>query len=140
VKEFQNKIDVDGYVLLEQISESIRQEMLVLNISRRKFLKLESGEMTIYKHSIDTTNAEQVFLHEKGQLCMNALFKNIKKNWSLNDINDGHCPFIQRQYKKVIFKCTDLQKEMKANIEGNIQIYLNSERHWAFMFQISLID
>lgn len=136
VKEFQHKIDENGNVLLEEISEPIRQEVLVLNISRRKFLKLESGEMTAYKHSIDTTNAEQIFLHEKGQICINAVFRNMKRNWSLNDTNDGQCPFILRKYTKVIFRCTDLNKELESNIEG-LEIYLNSENHWAFKFRIT---
>lgn len=136
VKEFQNKIDVDGNVLLEEISESIKNEVLVLNISKRKFQKLESGEMTTYKRSIDTTNAEQIFLHENGRLCISADFQNIKKNWSLNDINDGHCPFILHKYDKVVFKSIDFNKEMEVNIEG-IEIYLNSENHWAFKFRIT---
>ena len=64
------------------------------------------------------------------------LGQNIKKNWSLNDINDGHCPFILHKYDKVVFKSIDFNKEMEVNIEG-IEIYLNSENHWAFKFRIT---
>lgn len=92
--------------------------------------------MTTYKRSIDTTNAEQIFFHENGRLCISADFQKIKKNWSLNDINDGHCPFILHKYDKVVFKSTDFNKEMEVNIEG-IEIYLNSENHWAFKFRIT---
>ena len=95
--------------------------------------------MRTYKHSIDSTNKEQIFLHEKGQLCVSKDFQNAKKKWSLSDTNNGCCPFIQYQYKRVIFNCSDMRKKMEAEIDGTIEVYLNSENLWAFRFKVAVI-
>lgn len=141
VKEYHSCIDKDGYVSIPDDFEPVNYEdgTLLLNISRRKFLKLESGEMNTYKHSIDAANKEQLFLHQEGKICINKVFRHLKKNWSIEDTNGGHCPFVQRQYKKVIFTCTDMRKKVEAEIVGYTEIYLNSDNCWAFRFRIRRI-
>lgn len=141
VKEFLKHMDADGNIFLPDNFEPISYEnsALLLSVSKRKFLKLQSGEMKTYRHSIDYTNKEQLFLHEKGRLCINKAFRHIEKIWDISDINDGNCPFIQRQYKKVMFICADIHKRMEAEIEGCTEIYLNSDNCWAFKFRLSKI-
>lgn len=140
VKDYMNRIGVDGIGCSPDISGPINTRTLMLNISRRKFQKLESGETTAYKHSIDSTNEAQIFLHEKGKLCVGKAFKHIKKNWSVKDTNNGKCPFIQQQYEKVVFSCTDMRKKMEAEIFGNIEVYLNADNQWAFRFKVKSIS
>lgn len=138
VKEYLSHIDTDGNVSLPDGFEPIKYESnpLVINVSKRKFLKLEAGEMITYKHAIDAVNKEQLFVHERGVMCISKVFKDVKQVWSLSDTNNGHCPFIQRQYKNVIFECADLQRKLDAEIEGYIEVYLNSDNHWAYKFRI----
>lgn len=141
VTEYLKCIDKEGKVNLPEDFEPVKYEKgaLELYISRRKFTKIKSGEMKEYKHSIDYSNKEQLFLHKKGKPCINKAFSNIKKEWSIYDTNDGHCPFVKRQYKKVIFKCSDMYQKMEAEIEGYTEIYINYEDSWAFRFRISKV-
>lgn len=142
VTEYLKCIDEDGNVNLPEEFEPVKYEKnaLLLYIKESKFEKISSGEKKNYSHAIDDDNVSQLFLHKNGKLCINKTFAHIKKDWSLYDTNGGHCPFVKRQYKKVVFKCTQLYRQMDADIDGYTEIYINSNGLWAFRFRITNIS
>ena len=142
VTEYLKCIDNDGNVNLPEEFEPVKYESqpLVLYVRRGRFCNIRDGELKTYKHCIEYENAEKLFLHKNGKPCINKAFANVKKNWSIYDINGGHCPFVKRQYKKVIFKCTDMLKQIDADIQGYSEIYINADNSWAFKFRIAKVS
>ena len=141
VKEYMACITEDGYVNLPDEFEPIKYERtpVSLFISRRKFCKIIDGEAREYKHSVDSSNKELMFLHRNGKICVNKTFKDVKKDWTYTDTNGGNCPFVMRQYKKVIFTCSDMQMKVEVEVAGRTEIYLNSEGRWAFKVPIGKV-
>lgn len=142
VTEYLKCIDKDGNVNLPEEFEPVKYETqpLVLYVRRGRFCNIRDGELKTYKHCIESENAEKLFLHKNGKPCINKAFINVKKNWSIDDINGGHCPFVKRQYKKVIFKCKDMMEQIDADIQGYTEIYINADNSWAFKFRIAKVS
>ena len=142
VTEYLKCIDEEGNVKLPEEFEPVKYEShpLVLYVRRGRFCNIRDGELKTYKHCIEYENAEKLFLHKNGKPCINKTFANVKKDWSIYDINGGHCPFVKRQYKKVVFKCTDMNRQIDADIQGYTEIYINADNSWAFKFRISKVS
>lgn len=142
VTEYLKCIDEDGNVSLPEEFEPIKYEKtpLVLYIRRGRFEKIKNGELVNYKHAIDSDNKEKLFFHKNSVPCINKAFAHLQKEWSIYDTNGGHCPFVQRQYKKVTFKCSDMWQQLDAEIEGHTEIYINYDGAWAFRFRISKVS
>lgn len=142
VTEYLKCIDKYGNVKLPEEFEPIKyeQEPLVLYISQRPFENFKSGIKKNYHHSIDFDNKEKLFLHKKGKICVNKAFAHINKDWKYYDTNNGHCPFVKRQYKKVTFKCSALSQQFDAEIDGYTEIYINPDDYWAFRFRVTRIS
>lgn len=138
VTEYLKCIDDDGNVNLPERFEPIKYESqpLVLYVRRGRFYSIRDGELKTYKHCIDDSNAKKLFLHKNGKPCINKAFANEEKEWSIYDTNGGHCPFVKRQYKKVTFRCTDMNRQLDAEIQGYTEIYINADHVWAFKFKI----
>ena len=117
---------------------------LELNVKRSVFCNIRDGKKKNYHHTIyDPEYARKLFLHKNNKVCINKIFSSIKKEWSYWDTNDGHCPFVIRQYKKVVFICTDMGKRMEADIDGTTEVYQtvdsDGDDTWAFRFRIGKI-
>lgn len=141
VTEYLKCIDKDGNINLPEEFEPIKRENqpLVLYVTRRRFYSIRDGELTNYRHCIDDSNAKKLFLHKNGKPCINKVFANEEKEWSIYDTNGGNCPFVMRQYKKVTFRCTDLNMQIDAEIQGHTEIYINANKLWAFKFNITSV-
>lgn len=142
VRQYMECIDEEGRVHLPEEFDPIKYEKipLVLYISERRFDKIKCGEMVNYKHGIEMDNKESLFLHKNGKICINRIFKDVNRDWVYTDTNNGHCPFVIRQYHKVIFKCINNWRQMDADIAGTTEIYINSDGRWAFKFRIAKIN
>ena len=138
VKSYLRSKDIKVCVKQPGKLESVQYEdfPLVLRISRKVFEKIRDCEKDEYRHSIDLDNKELLLQHKNGKICVNNKFSNKKKNWNYRDINNGCFPFVQRHYKKVIFKCISIDEKIEAKINGLIKIYLNKDNYWAFKFSI----
>ena len=143
VKQYKDCIDEDGNVKLPKKFEPIKYEKsaLELNVRKARFWKIYEGDLKNYNHSIDDASlAAQFFKYERGAICVQDTFKSIKEEWNYWDSYEGHCPFIQRVYRKVKFYCSSEDMYIDADIEGATEIYLNSENTWAFKFRIGKIN
>ena len=65
-------------------------------------------------------------------------FKDIDCDWNYRDEYNGHCPFIVRQYKKVIFDVYDYPFFLEAEIAGQIKAKRTKDAEenecWGFEF------
>ena len=146
VKQYVDCIDKEGNVNLPEEFDPIKYETgaLELNVKRSVFCNIRDGKKKNYHHTIyDPEYARKLFLHKNNKVCINRIFSSIKKEWSYWDTNDGHCPFVIRQYKKVVFICTDMGKRMEADIDGTTEVYQtvdsDGDDTWAFRFRIGKI-
>ena len=146
VKQYVECIDKEGNVNLPEEFDPIKYETgaLELNVKRSVFCNIRDGKKKNYHHTIyDPEYARKLFLHKNNKVCINRIFSSIKKEWSYWDTNDGHCPFVIRQYKKVVFICTDMGKRMEADIDGTTEVYQtvdsDGDDTWAFRFRIGKI-
>lgn len=142
VQHYKECIDEEGNVKLPKEFEPIKYEKsaLELNVRKARFWKIYEGDLKNYNHSIDDVIlAAQFFKYENGTICVQDTFKSVKKEWHYWESYEGHCPFIQRVYRKVKFYCSSEDMYIDADIEGSTEIYLNKEGVWAFQFKIGKI-
>lgn len=83
--------------------------------------------------------AKQFFAYNKDRICVQDTFKSIEKEWNYWESYEGHCPFVQRVYRKVTFYCASEDMYIDAEIDGHTEIYLNKDGYWAFEFRIGKI-
>lgn len=143
VKQYRECIDEEGNVKLPKEFEPIKYERtaLELNVRSSRFWKIYDEELKKYNHSInDACLAAKFFKHERGAICVQDVFKSIKKDWNYWESYEGHCPFIQKVYRKVRFYCASDDMYIDADIDGSTEIYLNAEGTWAFRFRIGKIN
>ena len=142
VKQYESCIDKDGNVKLPKEFEPIKYEKtaLELNVRSARFWKICYGEMKNYVHSIDNPQyAALFFKYERNKLCVQDAFKSIKKDWNYMDSYEGHCPFVQRVYRKVTFYCSIDDLYVDAEIDGTTEIFMNSQGSWSFRFRIGKV-
>lgn len=142
VQHYKECIDEEGNVKLPNEFEPIKYEKsaLELNVRKSRFWKIYDGELKNYNHSIDNESLAALFFKYKhGSICVQDTFKSVKKDWNYWESYEGHCPFIQRVYRKVTFYSSSEDMYIEADIEGSTEIYLNKEGVWAFQFRIGKI-
>ena len=146
VKTYMSSINDEGYVEMpdELDTTEFEEEPLKLNVSFSVFSNIKSGIKKKYKHTIyDDDYARKLFLHKNGKVCVNKLYRSLKKKWSYWDTNDGNFPFIMRQYKKALFVCSEYGLRIEADIDGKIEPYKTVDPDgyytWAFMFRIGKV-
>lgn len=143
VVKYIDCIDEDGYVKLPRKLAAIKYEKnpLELNVRQARFWKIYNEELKNYSHAVDELYlAKQFFSYKKDKICVLDTFKSIEKEWKYWESYEGHCPFIQRVYRKVTFYCSSEDMYIDAEIEGKTEIYLNTEGRWAFRFRIGKIN
>lgn len=106
VMQFMDSIDADGKVNFdfELFEEEFEPEPLQLTVRDSKYEKIKEGSLKNFHRNIDLDLSRQLFKHEGSKICVNEMFKGIKKTWKFSDHNNGHCPFIIRKYKTVVFE------------------------------------
>ena len=142
VKQYESCIDGEGNVKLPKEFEPIKYERtaLELNVRIARFWKICDGEIKNYVHSIDNPQyAAMFFKYEHNKLCVQDAFKSIKKEWSYTDSYEGHCPFVQRVYRKVTFYCSYNNFYVDAEIDGTTEIFMNTQGSWSFRFRIGKV-
>lgn len=146
VQQYMDCIDKDGNVNLPEEFEPIKYETgaLELNVRRSVFCKIRDGVKKNYSHTVsDSVYAQKIFLHKGKKVCINKIFSSVKKRWSYWDINDGNCPFVIRQYKKVVFICNDMGQKLHVDIDGATEVYpthdADGDETWAFRFRIGKV-
>ena len=143
VVKYRSCIDENGYVKLPRNLTAIKYEKkpLQINVRKSRFWKIYNEELKNYTHSIDELYlAKQFFAYNKDKICVQDTFKSIEKEWNYWESYDGHCPFIQRTYRKVGFYCSSEDLYIDADIEGKTEVYLNKDGNWAFKFRIGKIN
>lgn len=145
VKQFMSSIDKNGNVRMpeEFETEDFESEPLELNVAEKKLWSLIDGKLKSYKHTIyDADYARKLLKHNGDKVCINEIYKSIKKKWSYWDINDGNFPFIMRKYKKARFTSSNFTGiKIEVDIDGDIIPYTTVDSDgcetWAFKFRFS---
>ena len=79
-------------------------------------------------------------MNKRGKWVVQKAFKDIKKVWDYRDVYNGHCPFVVRQYKKVIFEVSDYPYFLEADIVGQIKPKYTEDSDgydcWGFEFLV----
>jgi hypothetical protein len=107
---------------------------------------LLDGNLKSYRHTIyDVNYARKLFKHNGEEVCINEIYKSIKKKWNYWDMNDGNFPFIMRKYKKARFVCASYPGIIiEVDIVGDIIPYsaIDSDGYntWAFKFKFNNIE
>lgn len=143
VVKYRECIDEEGHVKLPRKLAAIKYEKkpLQINVRQSRFWKIYEEELKNYSHSIDDLYlAKQLFVYDKDKIRVQDTFKSIDKEWRYWETYEGHCPFIQRVYKKVGFYCASEDLYIDADIDGKTEIYLNKDGRWAFRFRIGKIN
>ena len=109
ITKFMDAINSEGTVNLniELQKQECESESLFLNVTNNNYLKIEEGIKKVYQRKIDLELSKRLFKHNGSEICVNDMFKGIKKTWKYSDQNNGHCPFIIRKYTTVKFESWD---------------------------------
>lgn len=144
VELFLKCIDKQGNVNLPEELEpnDVERSPLRIRIAIGPYYSFKEGTKKKYHRAIaDKYLAEKIFKYNKNKLCVLKAFKDIKRDWHYRDIQNGHCPFIIRQYKKVIFEVLDYYKVLEADIAGQIKPYRTKDSDgdecWGFEFYVN---
>lgn len=143
VELYLKSVDRKGNVNLPEELEpnDVERSPLRIRVGYKTYLSLKDGRRKKYHRAIaDRGLAEKIFKNKKGKWIVEKAFKDIDKKWDYRDEYNGHCPFIIRQYKKVIFDVNDYPFVLEAEIIGQIKTYPteDSEEYecWGFEFFI----
>lgn len=143
VELYLKSVDRKGNVNLPEELEpnDVERSPLRIRVGYKAYLSLKDGRRKKYHRAIaDRGLAEKIFKNKKGKWIVEKAFKDIDKKWDYRDEYNGHCPFIIRQYKKVIFDVNDYPFVLEAEIIGQIKTYPteDSEEYecWGFEFFI----
>lgn len=142
VKSYMDSIDEEGNVNLPKKFEPIKYEKrpLVINVAKDKFWRIFNGEIKNYNRGIDAQIAAQLFKWDNGKLVVDDPFKSIKKDWHYWESYEGHCPFIQRSFKKIRFESSTENMYFVCDVDGRIEVRMNKEGKWAIRFHIGKVD
>ena len=142
VKSYMASIDEEGNIKLPKKFEPIKYEKkpMVINVARDKFWRIFDGEIKNFNRGIDDQIADQLFIWEKGKLVVDEPFKSIKKDWHYWDSYEGHCPFIQRNYKNIRFESSTENMYFICEIDSKIEVRMNKSNKWSIRFHISKVN
>jgi hypothetical protein len=140
---YLKSIDRKGNVNLPEELEpnDIERSPLRIWIRYNTYRNFKNGtKQKCHRAISDGDLAGKIFKHKNGKLCVQKAFKDIKKDWHFWDDHEGHCPFIIRQYKKVIFEVRDYPYVLEAEITGQIKTYetkdTDGDACWGFEFYV----
>lgn len=143
VELYLKSIDRQGNVNLPEELEpnDVERSPLRIRIGMGPYLNFRNGTKKRYHRAIaDKSLAEKVFKYKNSKLCILKAFKDVKKDWHYRDNYNGHCPFVIRQYKKVIFEVLDYSRILEAEIAGQIKTYETTDSDyddcWGFEFYV----
>lgn len=143
VELYLKSIDRQGNVNLPEELEpnDIERSPLRIRIGLGPYLNFRKGTKIRYHRAIAEKGlAEKIFKYKKNKLCVLKAFQDLKKDWHYRDKHNGHCPFVVRQYKRVIFEVRDYSNILEADISGQIKTYETSDSDggdcWGFEFYV----
>lgn len=146
VRQYLDCVDKNGSVNLPEEFDPIKyeKEPLHLPVKASVFDNIKNGRKKNYNHTIcNIEYARKMFLYRKDNICANRIYSSIKQNWHYRHINNGHCPFVIRQYKKVVFECEMYWQKIEVDVAGTTEVYQTKDTNgndiWAFRFKIGEI-
>ena len=144
VELFLKSIDRKGNINLpdELVPNEVERSPLRIKIGFRTYLNIKKGVKKRYHRAIgDRELAEKIFANKRGKWIVQKAFKDIKVKWDFLDDYNGHCPFVVRQYKKVIFEVSNHAFFIEADISGQIKVQPTKDAYdcecWGFEFFIN---
>lgn len=143
VELYLKSIDRSGNVNLPEELEpnDIERSPLRIRVGYRTYLSFKKGvKKRCHRAIADRSLAEKIFMNKRGKWIVQKAFKDIDRKWDYRDNYNGHCPFVVRQYKKVIFDVEDYPYYLDADISGQIKTYptrdSDGDECWGFEFFI----
>lgn len=140
---FLKSVDRKGNINLPEELEpnDVEKTPLRIWVRYRTFLNFKNGTKQKYHRAIaDRDLADKLFKYKNGKICVKTAFKGIKKEWHFWEDHEGHCPFVCRQYKKVVFEVRDYPFVLEAEIIGQIKINpakdTDGDDCWGFEFYV----
>ncbi len=141
VELYLKSIDRKGNINLPEELEpnDVERSPLKIRIAYRTYLSYKNGSKKRCHRAIaDRSLAEKIFMNKRGRWIVQKAFKDIDCDWNYRDEYNGHCPFIVRQYKKVIFDVYDYPFFLEAEIAGQIKAKRTKDAEenecWGFEF------
>lgn len=140
---FLKSVDRKGNINLPEELEpnDVEKTPLRIWVRYRTFLNFKKGtKQKCHRAIADRDLAEKLFKYKNGKICVKTAFKGIKKEWHFWEEHEGHCPFVCRQYKKVVFEVRDYPFILEADIIGQIKINpvtdTDGDDCWGFEFYV----
>lgn len=129
VKAYMEAIDKDGFVATLEIEDTEYEEnALVLWISAKRLERIRSGQEKKFIHRVDEEClAREIYVtDDDGNFVINDIYKDRRRKWEYNDLNNGNFPFVVRKYREVCFTSQFGGGPVTREIIGDIQIGLDS--------------
>ena len=143
VDMYLKSIDRKGNINLPEELEpnDIEKTPLRIWVRFNTYLNYKNGiKVRCHRNITERELAEKIFKYKNGKICVQKAFKDIKKDWNYWDNYEGHCPFIIRQYKKVIFEVRDYPFVLEGEIIGQIKTSEKKDAYddkcWGFEFYV----